>query len=327
MPRRRSLLAATATLAAALPLPALAQAPFPDRPIRLVVPYAPGGTTDLFGRAVAARMAERLGQPVVVENKAGAGGSVAGAEVARSRPDGYTIMVGSNGPIAVNPLIQASIGYDPLKDLEPIGLGLQVPMVIAVRADSGIRTLAELVAAARRPGGLAAGSTGTDSSNHLALELFNAASGVSLLNVPYRGSGPMIIDLLAGTLPVMFDQLTTTMPLVRDGKARALAVTSAARSSALPEVPTLAEAGVRDAEMTTFMGIVAPAGLPAPVRDALARALAAALADPAVRQQLGALGAEVAEGALATPQGFAAFLREDVERTRRAVRLAGLKPE
>jgi tripartite-type tricarboxylate transporter receptor subunit TctC len=323
MLRRRSLLATLAVL----PLPALAQAGFPERAIRLVVPYAPGGTTDLFGRAVAPRMAERLGQPVVVENKAGAGGSVAGAEVARARPDGYTIMVGSNGPITVNPLIQANPGYDPLKDLEPIGLGLQVPIAIVVRADSPWRSLGDLIAAAKRQPGMAAGSSGPGSSNHLAIELFNAAAGLTLAHVPYRGSGPMIIDLLSGTVPMIFDQVTTSMPLARDGKARVLAVNSAARSAALPEVPTLAESGVRDAEMTTFMGILAPAGLPAPVRDALARALGAALADPGLRQQLGGLGAQVAEGAEATPAGFAAFIRADLERTRRAVQLAGLKPE
>jgi tripartite-type tricarboxylate transporter receptor subunit TctC len=324
---RRHLLRSAAAIAA-LPGLARAQQPWPDRPLRLVVPYAPGGTTDLFGRLVAQRMGEALGQTVVVENKPGAGGSLAGDMVAHAKPDGYTIMVGSNGPLVINPMIQASIGYDPAKDLAPIGLGLQVPMVVVVRADSPIRTAQDYVAAARRQGGggVTAGCSGSGSSNHLAIELFNAAAGAHAVVVPYRGSGPMIADLLGGTLTSMFDQVTTSLPLQREGKARLLAVTGARRSPVLPEVPTLAEAGVQGAEITTWMGISAPSGLPEPVSAALARALATALAEPGLRRQLGELGAEVAEGALATPAGFGAFLREDAERMRRAVALAGLTP-
>ena len=301
----------------------------PDRPIRLIAPFPPGGTVDVVGRILAPRLAERLGQAVVVENRAGAGGSVGGAEVARARPDGLTLMLGSNGPVAVNPLLQAHSAYDPLRDLAPIGTILRVPVVLVAGPAVPVRTLPEFLAwlRARPAGSVGAGSPGIGSSNHLAIELFNAAAGVALTHIPYRGSGPAIADLIGGTLPVMFDQIATALPLHRDGRARILAVADAARSPFVPDVPTLAEAGIRDAEMGTFNGLLAPAGLPPEVLAALARALAAVLAEPATRERLAALGAEVATTEQATPQGFAAVIAAEVARSRRAIALAGLKPE
>ncbi len=322
--RRRLLLATPALLAA----PAVLAQSFPERPLKIVVPYVPGGTTDLYGRLLAQGMSTRLGQPVVVENRGGAGGSLAGELVAKSRPDGYTLMVGSNGPLVINTFLQARMGYVPERDLQPLGLGLLVPMVLVVRADSPYRTVQELVAAAKaQPGRISGASTGNGSSNHLALELFNAATGAQLTHIPYRGSGPMITDLVAGNVACMFDQISTSIPLQRDGQARMLAVTTNQRAARAPEVPTLAEAGIGGAEMVTFMGLCAPAGLPAEVQAKLVSAMQGALAEPALRERLEPVGAEIATGALATPEGFAAFLREDTVRVRRAVELAGLKPE
>jgi tripartite-type tricarboxylate transporter receptor subunit TctC len=339
MPIRRR--AALAILA--LPLPArreaAAQAPAagggwaPDRPVRLVAPFPPGGTVDIVSRLLAPRLAERLGQPVVVENRAGAGGSLGGAEVARARPDGLTLMTGSNGPVAINQMLQAHIAYDPPRDLAPIGMILRVPVVVvagpAVPAAS-VRTIQDLVALVRSrpPGSFGAATPGIGSTNHLGVELFNAAAGVALTHVPYRGSGPAIADLIAGTVPIMFDQVSTALPLHREGRgARILAVCAESRLSLLPEAPTLAEAGLRDAEMVTFNGLVGPAGMPPEVVAGLARALGAAMAEPALRERLAALGAEVAAAEEATPAGFAAVIRAETERARRAIRLAGLKPE
>ncbi len=334
---RRALLASAPALAGLAALPraraqAQPQAPAPwapDRPVRLVAPFPPGGTVDVVSRIMAPRLSEALGQPVVVENRAGAGGSVGGAEVARARPDGHTLMTGSNGPVAVNQLLQAHIAYDPLRDLQPIGLIIRVPIVVVAGPAMPARTIEEMVALlkSRPPGTIGAGTPGIASSNHLAVELFNAGAGVSIAHIPYRGSGPAISDLLAGTVPLMFDQIATALPLHRDGRARILAVADVARSRLLPEVPTLQEAGIRDAEMGTFNGLLGPAGMPAPVLAGLARAHAAVLAGAATRERLAALGADVATAEQATPEGFAAVIAAEVARSKRAIQLAGLKPE
>ena len=323
--RRAALLAPLA-----LATPARAQGGWaPDRPVRLIAPFPPGGTVDVVSRIMAPRLAEALGQPVIVENRAGAGGSVGGAEVARARPDGLTLMTGSNGPVAVNQLLQAHIAYDPLKDLQPIGMILRVPVVVVAGPAMPARTIQDLVALlkSRPPGTIGAGTPGIASSNHLAIELFNASAGVSIAHIPYRGSGPAISDLIGGTVPLMFDQIATALPLHRDGRARILAVADEARSPAIPDVPTLREVGIRDADMATFNGLLAPAGLPPAVLAGLAAALARVMAEPPVRERIAALGADVATPEQATPQGFARIIVAEVERSKRAIALAGLKPE
>jgi tripartite-type tricarboxylate transporter receptor subunit TctC len=321
---RRLLLAAPALLT----VTHARAAGYPDRPVRLVIPYAPGGTTDLFGRLLAAQMSTRLGQTVVPENRAGAGGSLAGEVVAHAKPDGYTLLVSSNGPLTVNPLIQANMPYDPFKDLQPVGLGIQVPLAVVVRADHPARTVQEFVAQAKaQKGAFTGGSSGTGSSNHLALELFNAATGADVTHVPYRGSGQMIPDLLAGNVTCLFDQITTSLPMLREGKVRFLALTSDHRSRLCQDVPTLAEAGFLGAEMVTYNALSVTAGCPQDVLAKLVQANQESLKDPALRERLEGLGAEIASGALTTPEGFGAFIRADFERTKRAVNLAGLKPE
>jgi tripartite-type tricarboxylate transporter receptor subunit TctC len=324
---RRALLAAPALLAA-LPSPLARAETWPDRPIRLVIPYPPGGTTDLFGRLLAQMMAPRLGQTVVAENRGGAGGSIGAAEVAQARPDGYTLLLGSNGPLVLNPLIQANLAYDPFRQLAPLGLGLTVPMLIVVRADHPAKTIQQFVAQSKaRPGSVSIGSSGTGSSNHLAIELFNAASGARATHVPYRGTGPMIPDLLAGTLTAMCDQITTSLPLQREGKVRFLAITADHRSPLAPGVPTLAEAGYRDAELVTWMGLSLTAGAAPAVVAKLVQAMRESLGEPLLHERLETLGAELVRDHRATPAGFAAFIRTDFERMKHAVQLAGLKPE
>lgn len=321
-----SLLAAPCTGAQAQGGAAAAWAP--GRPVRLVAPFAPGGTVDVVARLLAPRLSERLGQPLAVENRGGAGGSIGAAEVARPRPDGTTLMVGSNGPVVLNPLLQARLPYDPARDLQPIGLAIRVPVAVVASAALPLRSLEDLLALARaRPGQLGAASAGTGSSNHLAIELFNAEAGVRLTHVPYRGSGAAVADLVSGTVAVIFDQLSTALPLHAEGRARILAVAAERRTPLLPEVPTLAEGGVRDAEATTFNGLFAPACLPPEALAGLALAFAAAMAEEPLRERLAALGAEVATAEEATPWGFAAVIRAEAGRARRAVALAGLKPE
>lgn len=321
-PTRRALLAAPALL------PALARAQaFPERPLRLVIPFAPGGSTDMLGRLLAQFMGPRLGQTVVVENRAGAGGSLGAAEVAHARPDGHTLLLCSNGSLVINPLIQANLPYDPFRQLQAVGLSMVVPLLVVVRADHPARTIEEFVAQAKAANGrVSMGSAGTGSSNHLGIELFNAASGAGVTHVPYRGTAPMIPDLLAGNVGSMCDQITTTLPLLRDGKARALAIMAPRRSPLLPAVPTLAESGIHDAEMSTYMGLSVTAPVAPAALAKLAAAMQESLKEPLMSERLESLGAELARGPETTPEGFTRFIRQDYQRMTRAVELANLKP-
>ena len=321
---RRALLATPALLAA----PSLRAQSWPERPLRLVIPFVPGGTTDILGRLLAQHMSPRLGQTVVVENRGGAGGSLGAGEVAHARADGSTLLLSTNGSLTINPLVQANLAYDPFRQLAPLGLCLRVPMVVVVRADHPARTVQELVALSKaRPGAVSIGSAGTGSSNHLAIELFNAASQAQLTHVPYRGSGPVIADLLAGNLNSMCDQITTSLPLHREGRARILAITADRRSPQLPEVPTLAEAGYPDADMVTFMGLSVTAPVPAAAQARLVAAMQGALGEGIFHERLETLGAEIVRDQQATPEGYGEFLRRDFDKMKRAVALAGLKPE
>ncbi len=321
---RRALLATPALLAA----PAVRAQSWPDRPLRLVIPFVPGGTTDILGRLLAQQMSPRLGQTVVVENRGGAGGSLGASEVAHARADGTTLLLSTNGSLTINPLVQANLAYEPFRQLAPLGLCLTVPMVVVVRADHPAKTVQDLVAMSKaRPGAVSIGSAGTGSSNHLAIELFNAASQAQLTHVPYRGSGPVIADLLAGNLNSMCDQITTSLPLLREGRVRVLAITSAHRSPQAPDVPTLAEAGYPDADMVTFMGLSVTAPVPAEAQARLVAAMQGALGERIFHDRLETLGAEIVRDQLATPEGYGAFLRRDFDKMKRAVALAGLKPE
>ncbi len=320
----------TRRAALALPLfaPALARAEtYPDRAIRWVCPYAPGGNSDIVSRILAPAMADVLGQPVVIENRAGAGGSVGALAVARLRPDGYTILLGSNGPLSVNPAIQANLGYDPLKDFTPIGLACRTPQTFVVKNALPVHTLAEFMDYARsRPGAVSVGSSGVGSTAHLALETFNARTGLELQHIPFGSGGAMAPNLIAGNIDAAITEISTSLPLARGGQARILAIASARRSVLAPEIPTVAEAGVPDYREAAYLGPVLPPGAAPALVAVLSRALLQALAKPETQRRLNESGSEVAELAEQTPEGFAAFLAAETARARTAAARAGLRP-
>jgi tripartite-type tricarboxylate transporter receptor subunit TctC len=317
-----------AALTALALAPAAARAAFPEKSIRLVVPFAPGGNVDVVARILAPRLSAYLGQSVVVENRAGAGGSIGAAEIARSRPDGYNLLMGSNGPLTVDVVAQANLPYDPLKDFTPIALAARAPLTILVTKSLPPRTLAEFIAYVRaRPDQVGVGTPGTGSTAHLALALFASMAKAPLLHVPYRGGGALVPDLVAGNLPAAIAELSSTLPLHRDGQARILAIAATHRSAQLPDVPTVIESGVPGFTATSYVGLLGPAGLPEEMRRTLLEAMGKALAEPETRQKLTDTGAELASAQEATPTGFATLLREELAKARHAAEIAGLKPE
>ncbi|MBR0646481.1 Bug family tripartite tricarboxylate transporter substrate binding protein [Plastoroseomonas hellenica] len=323
MPSRRHLLALAG---ASLASPALAA--WPERPIRVVVPYAAGGNVDTVARLMQPRLAERLGQPVVVENRTGAGGSIGAELVARARADGYSLLAGSNGPLTVNPVVQARLPYDPMRDFAPIGMAMQVPLALMVQTSLRIAGIAELVAAARaRPNEIGVGTAGVASSTHMALALFGAATGAALLHVPYRGGGAALPDFLAGNVPAVFIELSTALPVHVDGKGRIIGIAAAHRLPALPDIPTMIEQGVADFVAASYVGLLATAGTPEDAMRPLTAALATEVANPEFARRIGEMGGEAATPELASPRGFADFLRAELTRTRRAAEIAGIRPE
>ncbi|MEZ5637718.1 MAG: tripartite tricarboxylate transporter substrate binding protein [Burkholderiaceae bacterium] len=272
---------------------ASAQAAFPDKPVRLVVPFPAGGAADLMARGMAQRLGEELGQQIVIDNRGGAGGSTAAEAVAKAAPDGYTLFFGTMGTHAINPALYPKLRYDPLKDFEPISLTHITPRVLVVGPSLKVRSIAELVAVAKsKPGTLTYGSAGNGSSSHLSGALFESMAGVDMLHVPYKGSAPLMVDVLAGRIDVTFDSYTVYEEHIRAGKVHPLGVTAKARLKALPDVPTIDEAGLKGYDVSNWLGLFAPAGTPAPVLATLHAALGKAMATPALRQQLGGLGIE-----------------------------------
>lgn len=300
--------------------------PYPSKPIRFIVSFPPGGSSDLIVRAIAPRMGEKLGQPVVVENRAGAGGSLGAGEVARAAPDGYVLLTGSNGPLTVNPFVQAKLGYDPLKDFAPVGLTSFVPHAIIVNAAVPAKTLQELVALSKQQQ-VGVGTAGVGSATHLTLERFNAQTGAKLVHVPYRGGGALLPDLVAGTIQGAMTEFSSALPHHRGGKARFVAVAAEKRSPLAPDVPTMEEGGVKGFTAASYIGILAPAGTPPEAMSKLQTALARALAAPKVLERMNELGVQVAPAELMTSAGFGAFIRQEYERSREAAQVAGLKKE
>ena len=325
-PSRRNLLKATGSLAALALLPGVSRAAYPERPVRLIVPFAPGGNADIMARLVGEGMAQALGQPVVVENRAGAGGSIGAAEVARAAPDGYTLLTGSNGPLTVNPFVQPKLAYDPLKDFAPIGLTSLVAHALIVHASVPATTLDQLIELSKRQQ-VGVGTAGVGSATHLTLERFNAQTGAKLVHVPYRGGGALLPDLVAGNIQGAMTEFSSALPHHRSGKAKFVAVAAAKRSPLAPDVPTMMESGVAGFTGASYIGILAPAGTLAPALERLQEALAAALRSPKVLDRMRELGVEVASPEQMTATGFGAFIRQEYERSREAARLAGIKPE
>ncbi len=320
---RRLLLAAPAL--AVLPRPALAA--YPDRPIRLVVPFAAGGNTDILARLLATPMADRLGRPIVVENRTGAGGSIGADLVAKAAPDGYTLLFGAGGPLTANPVLQANIPYDVQRDFSPIGLVGILPMICQVSARTPARSLTELLALMRaRPGQVTVATPGSGSAAHLALELVMAGANVRATHVPYRGGSAMIPDLINGTVDAGMVELPSALPQHRDGTAPIVALAATERSPLLPGVQTFIEAGLPGFTAGSYGGLLAPAGVPAEVTATLSRAFLATLQEPALLSRIAEVGAVPSAPGQRTPEGFAAFLAQELENARRAAQLAGLRP-
>ena len=320
-PRRWLLLLA---VLACLPGIAAAQPAWPNRPIRYIVPFPPGGATDVISRPLLELVREELGQPVVVENVAGAGGSIGVARIARAAPDGYTIGLGNTGAMTVNPSLSAEAGYDPLKDFTPISLLTEYDNILLVPAASPVRSLRELVERAKaRPNGVSYASAGIGSSNHLSAELLASATGVSLLHVPYRGSAQALADLMGGRVDFMFDVASTAMPTVRGGQTRAIATTGRTRHPLLPEVPTISET-LPGFETVGWMAVFAPRGLPDTIRDRLNAAFTRALARPELAARLQELGYAQSSS---TPDALAARVAADLALWGGVIRAANIKPE
>jgi tripartite-type tricarboxylate transporter receptor subunit TctC len=302
---------------------AAAQATWPAQPVKWIVPYPPGGSTDMLARLVSHKLGERLGQPVIVENKAGAGGNI-GTDFAVKQPaDGYTIVMGNIGPISINPALYPDLPYKPQRDLAPVTMLMSVPNLLVVNPALPVHSVQELIAYAKKSKApLDYATPGTGTSLHLAGELFASSAGVRLTHVPYRGSAPGLNDTVAGHVPMMFDNMPSALQLVKAGKLRALAITSTARSPQLPEVPTMAEAGLPGYEIAGWFGVLAPAATPKPIIERLNKELLAVLAMPDVREQIGAMGGIIsAEG----PADFGRYIAAETDKWGALVSKAQIK--
>lgn len=323
-PRRTALAAlAAAVLAAAAPAAHAQAQPWPSKPVRIVVPYPPGGPTDIVARLVGQRLSERLKQPFVIENRAGAGGNLGAEAAAKSPADGYTLLLGTTAH-AINPSLFKSLGYDIRKDFVPIALLTSIPLVLVVPAASPVATVADVVALAKsKGGGLPYASSGNGQSTHLAAELFASMAGAPMTHVPYKGSAPALTDLAGGQVALMFDTMLSAMPQVKAGRLKAIAVTSAVRAPSAPELPTVAEAaGLAGYEATAWNALFAPAGTPPEVSAALAAAVAEVLAEPETRQRFAADGAIAGSG---TPAALGAFVGREIDKWRGVVQRANVK--
>jgi tripartite-type tricarboxylate transporter receptor subunit TctC len=282
----------------------------PERPIKLVVPYAPGGGADGVARIVAKKMSENIGQSIVIENKGGAGAIVGTDLVAKAEPDGYTLLLGQSGPISINPAVYKSLPYDPQKDFAPLSMTTAYPYILVVNADLPARTLAEFVALAKaKPGTMNYGSTGVGAANHLVAELFNSKAGLKMTHIPYRGTALATADLVAGQLTMVFGDPISVLPHIKSGKLRALAVTSLQRSSVAPDVPTVAESGYPGFEALAWHGILAPARTPPAIVKRLNEEIVKAVNDPATKALL---ANQAMQTVGSTPEEFAAFIRNDI---------------
>jgi tripartite-type tricarboxylate transporter receptor subunit TctC len=319
--RRRALLA----LAASASAPLAAWAAYPDRPVRMVVPFPAGGATDLMARGLAQHLAEQLGQQVVIDNRGGAGGTVATELVARSPADGYTLLFATMGTQAINPALYPKLRYDPLKDFAPVSLTHITPRVLVVGPSVQARSVAELVAFAKaHPGQLTYGSAGNGSSSHLSGALFESLAGVRMLHVPYKGSAPLLTDLLAGRVDLTFDSYSIYEEHIRSGRVHVLGVSSRTRMAALPQVPTIAEAGVPGYEVSNWLGLLAPSGTPREVVAHLNAGVVRAMADAGMKRQLTALGIEPVSS---TPEEFGALIRSEIPKWAKIVQSSGARVE
>lgn len=316
-------------LAGALLLPAaatvLAQDAYPAKSIRIIVAYPPGGGTDIVGRMVAQKLTENLGHTVVVDNRGGATGNIGTEIAARAAPDGYTLLMGNVAPNAINVSLFAKIPYDPVKDFEPVSLVALTPNIVLVHPSLPVRTVKDLIALAKaKPGTLNYSSAGIGSSSHLAPELFAILTGIKMVHVPYKGGGPGLVDLLSGQMQLMMTTMPAAMPHVKSGKVRAIAVTSARRSPSLPELPTVAEAGVKGYEVSTWYGVLAPARTPKGIVTRLHGEIVKILAAAETRDKLLAQGFEPVGS---TPDEFGVYIQSEIAKWGKVIKAAGIKAE
>lgn len=307
-----------------IPAPSFAQ-DYPSKPIRLMVPWAPGGNVDITARALAPALGEALGGTVVIDNKPGAGGTLGTAQVAKSPPDGYALVLGSTAAVTIAPSVYKNAGYNPITDLVAIGPIHNSAMVLTAAPKTPVSDYKTfLTHAVARDGQLSVASPGTGSTNHLAIELLARQANIKLLHVPYKGAGPALNDLVSSQVEMMMDQIPASLPHIKEGRIKAIAVTTKARIAALPDVPTLAELGLNGFEANTFTGLFAPAGLPPAILDKLAAAHVKAMSDPKVRERYMGLGVDILE---MKRDDFAAFVKEDYERWLKVVREANISAE
>jgi tripartite-type tricarboxylate transporter receptor subunit TctC len=303
--------------------PAQSQSAYPSKSVRLVVPFSPGGSTDALARLLAEELRAELGQPVIVENRAGAGGNIGGDIVAKAAPDGYTVLVAAAGPTVINPSLYSKMPYDPVKDLRPVTLLIQEPNLMAVNPDVPARTVAEFIAYAKsKPTEVSFGSPGNGSPAHLAGEWFNQLTGTTMVHVPYKGTGPALNDLLGGQIAMMIDNMPALWPHVQAGKLRALAVSTDKRTAAAPDLPTIAESGVASFSFGAWKGLMVPAATPQDIVDRLQVASSKALARPEFQKRLTGLGAEPVGS---TPAEFAAVIRKETASWAALVKSTGTK--
>ena len=298
---------------------------YPERAIRIIVPYAPGGNIDITARTIAPSLAEGLGQQVVIDNRGGAGGTIGSEIAAKSAADGYTLLLGSSGTLSTAPPLYPKLGYDPIKDFATTSLVSTTAMVLELHPSIPVRSVKEFIALAKaRPGKITMGSPGAGTANHLTGELFQSATGTKLIHIPYKGSGPGLIDLMGGQIDTFFDQLAGSIGFIQTGKLRALAVTTANRAAAMPELPTIAESGIPGFDASTWAGIVLPVATPHDIVMKVHAALIRTLRAKATRDNFARLGAETLES---TPEEFARFMRNDIAKWTKVVREAGIKLE
>jgi tripartite-type tricarboxylate transporter receptor subunit TctC len=315
--RRIAVLAALAAAAGLLPVVSFAQS-WPARPIHLIVPYAGGGPVDLSARLLAPKLQEALGQPVIVENKAGAGGNIGADFVAKSAPDGHTLVMGAIATHAINPALYPKLPYDSVRDFRHVALLVQVPNILVVNNDLAAKNVKELIALAKeKPGKLDFASGSTGSTGHLAGELFKQMTGTYMVHIPYKGSAPAVLDLISGRVHLMFDNLASALPNIKGGKVRALGVTTLQRSSFLKDVPTLHESGLKGFDLTTWWGVMAPAGVP----QAVAGEINKSLELPEIKERFAAMGSE--PPTVRTPREFTSFVEKELATYSQLVKRSG----
>ena len=311
--------------AAGLALPAFAQDKYPSKPINWICPYAAGGNADSRSRQVAKVMGTLLGQPIIVDNKAGAGGNIGTEMIARAKPDGYTLGMGNIAPLAVNHALFKKLNFDPLNDIVPIALIERGPLALMVRIDSPFKSVKDVVAAAKAaPGKLSYASGGIGGTHHLSGALFEHAAGIDMIHAPYKSGSAGATDLMGGQVNMMFEQMYSAMPAIKGGRLRALAITSKNRSPLLPDLPTMAEQGYAEVEVQNWQGLVGPKGLPADLVKLLNATLNKALQDPEVKDKILSQGNEMGGG---TPEQFAALIKAEAPRWGKVVRDAKIEPE